>query len=371
MWTYVGGGLKNFNESVKPMAEVMPNNAEWIQDKVTEFDPDNNTVKLADGQTVGYDYLVVAAGIQINWDGIKGLKNALGKDGVTSNYDVDSVQKTYKFLQEFKGGNALFTFPNTPLKCPGAPTKMTFLAEEAFRLSGVRDKTNVIYNTSAGKIFGVDHYGHVLQKLANERGITVNTQHELIEINAENHQAVFRNNANQDLKTFEYDFIHVAPPQGPPKFIKESKLADAAGWVDVNKDTLRHNKYKNVFALGDCSSLPTSKTAAAITGESGVLKKNLIADIQGKKVEQAVYDGYSSCPLIVGRDELILAEFSGYTGQPLETFPIDQRKISKVAQYLNKEVIPAVYWNGLLKGTWTGPSPVRSIFNPLRPKRDN
>ncbi|KAL0139387.1 hypothetical protein V8B55DRAFT_1523496 [Mucor lusitanicus] len=345
LWTYVGGGLKNFSESVKPMGDVMPTDAEWIQDKVTEFDPENNTVKLADGQTVGYDYLVVAAGIQINWDGVKGLKEALGKDGVTSNYDADSVQKTYKFIQEFKGGNALFTFPNTPLKCPGAPTKITFLAEEAFRLSGVRDKTNVIYNTSAGKIFGVDHYGRVLQQLANERNINVNFQHELIEINADNHQATFRNNANQELKSFEYDFIHVAPPQGPPKFIKESRLADASGFVDVNKDTLRHNKYKNVFALGDCSNLPTSKTAAAITGESGVLKKNLIADIQGKKIEQAVYDGYTSCPLIVGRDELILAEFSGYTGKPLETFPVDQRKISKVSQYLNKEVIPAIYWN--------------------------
>lgn len=352
------------------MGDVMPTEAEWIQDKVTEFDPDNNTVQLADGQTIGYDYLVVAAGIQINWDGVKGLKEALGKDGVTSNYDPESVQKTYKFLNEFKGGNALFTFPNTPLKCPGAPTKITFLAEEIFRNNGIRDKTNVTYNTSLGKIFGIDHYGRVLQKLADERGINLNFQHELLEINADDHKATFRNNANQEIKTFEYDFIHVAPPQGPPAFIKNSKLADAAGWVDVNKDTTRHNKYKNVFALGDCSSLPTSKTAAAITGESGVLKTNLIADLQGKTIEPAKYDGYTSCPLIVGRDQLILAEFSGYNGQPLETFPVDQRTISKTAQFLNKEVIPALYWNGLLKGTWTGPSTVRKLFDPLRPKRD-
>lgn len=372
LWTYVGGGIKDFKDSVKPMADVMPLNAEWIQDKVTTFDPDHNTVTLADGQTIGYDYLVVAAGIQINWENIKGLKESLGKDGVTSNYDPDSVQKTYKFLQEFKGGNALFTFPNSPLKCPGAPTKMTFLAEEAFRISGVRDKTNVIYNTAAGKIFGVDYYGKVLQKLADERHIHLNFQHELVEIDANNHQAIFKNNAKGgELKSFEYDFIHVAPPQGPPNFIKESKLADAAGWVDVNKDTLRHNKYKNVFALGDCSSLPTSKTAAAITAESGVLKWNLISDIQGKNEKQAVYDGYTSCPLIVGRDELILAEFSGYTGQPLETFPVDQRRISKISQYLNKEVIPAIYWNGLLKGSWTGPGTFRRLFDPLRPKRDN
>ncbi|KAI9252999.1 hypothetical protein BY458DRAFT_522449 [Sporodiniella umbellata] len=371
LWTYVGGGLKDFSESVKPMAEVMPREAEWIQDKVTSFDPDNNTVKLSDGQTVGYEYLVVAAGIQINWDSIKGLKNALGKEGVTSNYDVDSVQKTYKFLQDFKGGNALFTFPTTPLKCPGAPTKITFLAEEIFRLNGVRDKTQVIYNHGGGKIFGVDYYGEPLQRIANERAIKTNFFHELVEINADNHQAVFKdNNKGGELKTFEYDFIHVAPPQGPPKFIKQSKLSDSTGWVDVNKDTLRHNKYKNVFALGDCSSLPTSKTAAAITGESGTLKHNLIADLQGKKVEQATYDGYTSCPLIIGRNELILAEFSGYTGKPLETSPFDQRAVSSASQFLNKEIIPAIYWNGLLNGTWTGPAGVRKAFDFIRPKRD-
>ncbi|KAI8890294.1 FAD/NAD(P)-binding domain-containing protein [Backusella circina FSU 941] len=368
LWTYVGGGLKKFNESVKSMEEIMPKEACWIQSKATTFDPENSTVSLSDGQVVGYDYLVVAAGIQINWNEIKGLKEALGKDGVTSNYDEDSVQKTYEFIQNFKGGNALFTFPNSPLKCPGAPTKIVFLAEEAFRLQGVRDKSNVIYNTSAGKIFGIDHYGAVLKKIADKRGITLNTQHELIEIDGDNHKALFRNNANNETKSFEYDFIHVAPPQGPPDFIKNSKLSNRDGWVDVDKDTLRHNKYRNVFALGDCSSLPTSKTAAAITGQSGVLKKNLIADLQGKNMEQAVYDGYTSCPLVIGRNELILAEFSGYTGKPLETLPIDQRRVSSFSQLLNKEMIPFIYWNGLLKGSWTGPSTVRSILNPFNLK---
>ncbi|KAI8391173.1 uncharacterized protein BYT42DRAFT_489400 [Radiomyces spectabilis] len=366
LWTYVGGGIKDFSESFKPMGSVVPKDAEWIQDRVVKLDPDNNQVTLANNEVIGYDYLVVAAGIQINWDQVKGLKEALGKDGVTSNYSADSVQKTWQFIQDFKGGNAVFTFPNTPLKCPGAPTKITFLAEEAFRRNGVRDKTDVIYNTSLGKIFGVDHYGRVLQQLADERGIKVNFQTELIEIDAGNREATFRNNATKESHKVHYDFLHVAPPQGAPTFIKESKLADAAGFVDVNKETLRHNKYKNVYALGDCSSLPTSKTAAAITGESGVLKHNLIADLEGKQVEQAAYDGYTSCPLIVGRDQLILAEFSGYTGSPLETFPVDQRQISQAAQFLNKEVIPSIYWNGLLNGTWTGPAKLRKLMNPLR-----
>ncbi|KAI9313765.1 hypothetical protein BX666DRAFT_1973330 [Dichotomocladium elegans] len=364
LWTYVGGGLKPFDESKRPMASLMPKNAEWIKDSVTAFDPENNTVSLRNGQSVGYDYLVVAAGIQINWDQIKGLKESLGKDGVTSNYDPNSVQKTYQFLQEFKGGNAVFTFPNTPLKCPGAPTKIAFLAEEIFRLNGVRDKSNVNYFHSGMRIYGIDHYAKVIEKLVDDRNLNVHLRHDLVEIQPDDHKAIFRNLETNELITQTYDFLHVSPPQGAPTFIKESPLADAAGFVDVNKSTLRHNKYKNVYSIGDCSNLPTGKTAAAIAGSTGVLKANLIADMQGKPAQKE-YDGYASCPLVVGRKELILAEFSGYTGQPLETFPFDQRKINNMTQYMNKEIIPYMYWNGLLKGTWNGPSTFRKMMAPF------
>ncbi|KAI9269248.1 hypothetical protein BDA99DRAFT_503965 [Phascolomyces articulosus] len=370
LWTYVGGGLKDFKESQRPMASLIPEKADWVQDSVTKVEPDSNHVVLSDGTTVGYDYLVVAAGIQVNWDQIKGLKESLGKDGVTSNYSPESVQKTYQFLQNFKGGNALFSYPNSAIKCPGAPTKIVFLAEEIFRMNSVRDKANVIYNSFQEKLYGIDHYGEVIHRLARERSIVFNPRHELIEIQPNDRKAIFRihNQEGEDeLTTYDYDFLHAVPPQSPPAFIKESKLADPVnGFVDVDKYTLRHNKYKNVFSLGDCSNLPTGKTAAAITVESGVLKTNLIADLQGKKIKEAEYDGYASCPLVVGRKELVLAEFSGYTGKTLETFPMDQRKVSGFNAFINKEIIPSIYWNGLLTGRWTGPTEFRKLFNHFR-----
>ncbi|OZJ03087.1 hypothetical protein BZG36_03901 [Bifiguratus adelaidae] len=364
MWTYVGGGLKSLADSARPMADVMPNKVDWVRAKVTQVQPEQNTVTLSDGTSVGYEYLVVAAGIQINWDKIKGLKEALGKNGVSSNYSADTVEKTWRFIQNVKGGNAIFTFPGTPVKCPGAPVKIVYLAEEAFRDNGVRDKVNVMYNSALPKIFGVDHYGKELQKIADARNITTNFQHELVEVRGDDKKAFFKT-PDAGIKEFDYEFLHVAPPQGPPAFIKESGLGDAAGWVDVSKETLRHNKYPNIYALGDSSSAPTSKTAAAITVESAVVKHNLAADLAGKPLsaEQAAkYDGYTSCPLIVGKNKLILAEFSGYTGKPMETFPVDQRTQSRVAQYLNKEIIPEIYWNGLLTGAWTGPARFRNIF---------
>lgn len=368
LWTFVGAGIKSLADSAKPMEQVMPKDAVWIKDQVTKIDPKNQLVTLDDGnRTLKYDYLVIATGIQSKWDKIKGLPETLGKNGVTSNYSKDTVEKTWEFIREFKGGNAIFTMPSTPIKCPGAAIKIAYLAEDHFNKKGIKNKSNVIYNTAMGKIFSIEKYAKGLTKAAEDRGIQVNLSTELTEIRGDKKEAVFKN-PNKGEITFNYELLHVVPPMGPPSFIAESGLgAPGTGYVEVDKYTLQHVKYPNIFSLGDCSSAPTSKTAAAISVQSGVLKKNLLDVMSGKfdPPHAAKYDGYASCPLLVGRDRLILAEFSGYTGAPMETFPVDQGQERSFMYWLTKEVIPEIYWSGLIKGSWTGPQRFRNLFSSL------
>ncbi|RMG08328.1 MAG: NAD(P)/FAD-dependent oxidoreductase, partial [Acidobacteria bacterium] len=173
-------------------------------------------------------------------------------------------------------------------------------------------------------------------------------KHNLVEIRPEKKEAIFINLDTQQELVQPYDMIHVTPPMGPPDFIKNSPLADSAGWVDVNKSTLQHNKYQNVFGLGDASSLPTSKTGAAIRKQAPVLVKNLLSLMKGEALT-ASYDGYTSCPLVTGYDSLILAEFD-YDLNPQETFPFDQSKERYSMFLLKKYVLPPLYWHGMLRG---------------------
>ncbi|RHZ78274.1 hypothetical protein Glove_166g244 [Diversispora epigaea] len=361
LWTFVGAGIKPLSESAKPMEELIPPNADWVKNKVEKIDPEDNSVILQDGSKIKYDYLVVAPGIQMNWNNIKGLPEAIGKNGVTSNYSVDTVEKTWDFIKEFRGGNAIFTMPGTPIKCPGAAIKIAYLAEDYFTKNLVRSKSNIIYNTAMGKIFAIDKFAASLNRIAKERDIEVNLFTNLIEVRGDKKEAVFKNVQTNEEKVLNYDLLHVVPPMGPPSFIAASKIGNAAGWVDIDQYTMQHLKYSNIFSLGDASSAPTSKTAAAISPQSGVLKKNLLDMMEGKfnTGNAARYDGYASCPLLVGRNKLVLAEFSGYTAQPMETFPFDQGKERSSMYYLTKEVIPDIYWNRLLKGSWVGPAKVR------------
>jgi len=348
IWTLVGGGVFPREVSRRAMADVIPRGATWLRDRVTAFSPEKNEVVTEGGKQLRYNQLVVAPGIQLNWDAVKGLPDAINKGGICSNYGYDKVPYTWETIQAFQGGNAVFTFPATPIKCAGAPQKIMWLAEETFRRRGIRGQANVIYASATAGIFGVPKYAQALNKLVAERKIETHYSKNLVEVRPETKEAVFHDVNGAEELVLKYDMMHVTPPQSAPDFVRKSALADAAGWVDVDRHTLQHTKYPNVFSLGDASSLPCSKTGAAVRKQAPVLVENVIAFRAGKPL-LGHYDGYASCPLVTGYGKVILAEF-GYDGVIMETFPFDQAQERYSMYALKAYGLPNLYWHGMLQG---------------------
>ncbi|MGE0376360.1 MAG: FAD/NAD(P)-binding oxidoreductase [Planctomycetaceae bacterium] len=347
-WTLVGAGTFRKAATVREEASVIPKRATWIRDAVTRFDPGHNRLETAGGRTIEYDSLVVAAGIQINWDGIPGLKESIGRGGVCSNYSFDTVESTWEALRSFQGGTAIFTQPAGAIKCGGAPQKMCYLAEDYFHRKGIRHDCRIVFAAPGGKIFAIPKYQHVLERVVSRKGIETMFRHVLIEIRPESREAVFENVDTHEHTTLHYDMLHVTPPMSSPRFIANSPLADEHGWVDVDRGTLQHVRYPNVFSLGDCSNLPTSKTGAAVRKPAPVLVKNLGSQLAGRPLA-ATYDGYTSCPVITGYGSVVLAEFN-YDHEPAETFWFDQARERRSMWWLKKYLLPAMYWHGMLKG---------------------
>jgi sulfide:quinone oxidoreductase len=268
--------------------------------------------------------------------------------GVCSNYSYETVDFTRKAIEEFEGGTAIFTHPSTPIKCGGAPQKIMYLADDHWRRKGIREKCRIVFVIANPKIFAVKKYADALTKVIERKGIEVRFRHDLVSLDAAGGTAVIRDLETGGDSVERFEMLHVTPPMGPPEFLAKSPLANTAGWVDVDASSLRHVRYPDVFALGDCSGLPTSKTAAAIRKQAPVLVANLLASLSGREGE-ASYDGYTSCPLVTGYGKLILAEFN-YQNEPVETFPFDQGKERASMYALKKWLLPALYWNGMLKG---------------------
>lgn len=348
IWTLVGAGVYPKEVSQRKEIDLIPKGVDWLKEEVSEFKPDVNRVITKQGTTVIYKYLVVCTGLKLDWAHIPGLSESIGKDGVCSNYSYETVDSTWQNLQTFKGGTAIFTQPFPPIKCGGAPQQIMYLADSYFRKTGVRSKSEIIFCSAAGAIFSVKKYTDTLNKVLKRKGIVTKFKHNLVSLRPDVKEAVFENLDTNEEVVMHYDMIHVTPPQSACDFVKNSPLANAEGWVEVDKLKLQHVPYSNVFALGDASNLPTSKTGAAIRKQAPVVAKNLIAEMKKQPLE-AAYDGYTSCPLVTGYTSLVMAEFD-YNQNPAETFPIDQSKERYSMYLVKKYLLPRLYWHFMLEG---------------------
>ncbi|XP_011312197.1 sulfide:quinone oxidoreductase, mitochondrial [Fopius arisanus] len=365
MFTLIGGGLKKFQSSRRFMGDVLPKKAQWLKDSVTIFDPESNKVMTNNGDTIQYEIMIVAMGLQLDWAKIPGLVDALNDPDsqVCSIYGPETVQGVFDKIKKTTKGSAIFTFPNSPVKCPGAPQKIAYIAEDFWTKRNHRKDMEVVYNTALPVIFGVKKYADALWAVCERRNIRVNLQSSLIEINNFKKEAIFKNLKNPGEKiTQKYSFLHVCPPMGPPDVLKNHPaLTNEAAFLAIDAKTLKHCRFNNIYGIGDCTTTPNSKTMAAIASQAKIVEKNILNELKGKAV-QGVYNGYASCPLVTAPGKCILAEFD-YNLQPLETFPVDQKKEMWIMYFMKKEMFPFLYWNFMLKGYWNGPELIRRILN--------
>jgi len=373
-WTLVGAGTFDFKDTERNEADYIPEGVDWIKDHATEIDPSSNSVDTKDSGKISYEYLVIAPGLVMMPELLPGLPEAMKKGIACSNYT--DPEYTWELLQKFKGGNAVFTQPTTPIKCGGAPQKIMYLAEEYFRKSGVRDKTNVIFATPGTVIFGVPDFAKTLNKIIEDRNIIFKPFYAPVRIDPDKKEIIFKyikpgengfavteENKIKEEKVGEseikvpFDFLHLAPPQGAPKFIRDSivSIQEGAnkGWVDVDIHTLQHQRFSNIFSIGDVAALPTAKTGAAIRKQAPVLVENLLKLIHSNHVGSASYNGYSSCPLVTGYSKMVLAEFkydNVRDSDPLISKFVDTTKEQYSMWLLKKYGLPFMYWNLMLKG---------------------
>ncbi|MCP9928641.1 FAD/NAD(P)-binding oxidoreductase [Cyanobium sp. CH-040] len=347
-WTLVGGGVFTLEETRRPEADLIPSGVRWIEDAATGFDPDHNTVLTASHGAISYDVLIVATGLKLCWDRIEGLPEALGQGGVCSNYSKDHATYTWEAIQAFEGGNAVFTCAPMPIKCPGAPQKIAYLADDVFKKKKLQ--ASVIYATATPGIFGVPVYAAPLREVVKRKGIDARYNHVLTAVRPDTKEAVFRVTEGESSReeVIPYNLLHVTPPMAAPDVVAGSSLANAAGFVEVDQFSLQHVRFANVFSLGDVSGMPNSKTAAAVRGQAPVLVANLLALLDGQPLE-AAYDGYSCCPLITGYGKAIMAEFN-YKQEPVPSFPLDPTKERWSMWFVKRKILPALYWNRMLAG---------------------
>ncbi|MEM7541447.1 MAG: FAD/NAD(P)-binding oxidoreductase [Pseudomonadota bacterium] len=356
-FTLVGAGSCRLGSTRRMMRSLIPSGVDWIQERCATFEPENNKIILDSGSALSYDNLVVCTGLELIWDKIEGLEDTLGSNGVCSNYSPGTVEYTWECLQSLgAGANAVFTQAPLPFKCPGAPQKIVYLTADHLRKKGIADSCSITFNLHGPAIFGVPYFAERLVKVAERYAVTLGYQRNLVAVDGGAKKATFEDvsEGGGGRDTVDFDMLHVTPHQSPPECVKASPLANDAGFVDVDQNSMQSTRFENVFALGDVGSTPNSKTAAAVRKQAPVVVTNLLARMAGN-TGTAQYDGYGSCPLTTAYGKAIIAEFV-YGGKVTPTPPLNPASESMPNWMIKKTGLPLLYWNYMLKGHETFPA---------------
>jgi len=352
----VAAGLKPADYVVSQTTDWLPSGVRLIAEAAAAIDPEAKTVETAGGETVEYDFLVVAPGLVLDHDAIEGFSlDMVGSNGIGALYaGPQYAAATWTAAQAFTetGGVGLFTRPATEMKCAGAPLKHTFLIDDIARTAGQRGNAEFIYAAPQSSLFGVPIVAERVRMLFGERDIQTAMSHTLTAIDAGAKRATFA--TGEGTTEIDYDYIHVIPPQRAPDVIRQSGLSWAdrwtdQGWVECDMHSLRHLRYDNIWALGDVAGVPKGKTAASVKWQVPVVEDGIVAAIEGRALEES-YNGYTSCPMITRVGRAMLVEFD-YDNNLVPSFPgliapLEELWIS----WLMKEVALKPTYNAMLRG---------------------
>lgn len=387
--TFIGAGLYEKKDVMYNTKDFIPDGVKFIHDKAVEFNPKENSLRLEKGETIEYDFLVVAAGLVLDFSKIKGLEelgdmytvqdsqkmlDLFGNSGASTVYNVDAAVLTWKNMQktieEAKNGkklNAVFSHPNTAIKCGGAPMKMMYLMNARLNEAGKDARANVnmtIYKNSS-KMFSVKEYEDAIIQQYKVRDMNYKLTHNLTAVDLEDKIATFdyfwkeKGEYDPDLEEYTmitkhkyvevpFDFLHIAPPMKAAPEIGDSEIGSAKGWVPVDKETLQHVKFKNIFSLGDIAAIPLGKTGGTVRKQYKVLVDNLIATMEGKEMPSK-FDGYTVCPIITDIGKVMLAEFN-WTMKPTPSFPLDPTQERYIWWLLKSYILKPMTQYGMLSG---------------------
>ncbi|RXK12574.1 sulfide:quinone reductase [Halarcobacter mediterraneus] len=387
--TFIGVGIYEKKDVMYELKDFLPKGVKLIKDKAVEFDPNNNNLTISSGERITYDYLVVAAGVALDFGRIKGLeelgntytmdekskiKELFDGTGVSTVYNTDAAVYTWKNMQatieEAKKGkklNAIFSHPDTAIKCGGAPKKIMYLMDARLNEVGkdVRANVNMTFYPNSMKMFSVKEYEDVIKEQYKQRNMNWKFAHNLKEVDIKNKVATFEHYWDEkgawdpDLEEYDllrrtklvdvpYDFLHLTPPMKAPDEIGNSPIGSGRGWVPVNKETLQHVIYDNIFSLGDIAAVPLGKTGGSVRKQYKVVVDNIISAMEGKELT-AKYDGYTVCPIITGIGSVMLAEFD-WSMKPTPSFPLDPTKERYIWWLLKAYILKPMTQYGMLSG---------------------
>ncbi len=306
---YVAVGQEQPTALQRPEAQLLRHGIKLVVDRATRVDPAARQVALESGRTLRYDELLLATGSRTVMDEVPG--------GTAAHdfYTLDGTIRLSKALDGFQGGTIVIGVAGIPYKCPPAPVEFAFLLDDYLRARRLREKSQIKLLSPLNRAFTIEATSRLVQPILAERGIELTGF-----FNVESVDPAARTVSSLEGETVAYDLLVLVPPHRGQTVIEDSGLGDERGWVPVDKTTLRHTKFDGIWAIGDTTNIPISKSGSVAHYEASVAAAEIVAAVRGEPAPAHVYDGKVMCFLETGQGQATTIRFD-YDHPPVSPSP--------------------------------------------------
>jgi sulfide:quinone oxidoreductase len=343
---YVGAGEATMDSLERPAASVMPDGCTWIRGEAVSVAPGEPAVVLRDGRRIGCSTLVVATGLEEDWDATPGLREAYAAGWAGSTFVVETAPRVWPALRDLTGGRVVFTVPPEPAPCGATALKPLFMACDHWRRAGVLPDLEVHLVLPGPSPVGLPRADRILRRTLESYGVRVLRDARVTDLDD---RRVTVTSPDGDTVLDDVAHAHVVPHYRAPDWIAGSDLAGTtdAGLVDVDPSTLRHRRHPAVWALGDVADLGIRPSGGALRKQVAVLSPNIPA-AEGARLER--YDGYTVMPITTARHRLMLVEVDRH-GRPQPTVPFpDLVRPRRTTWAVDRYGLPVTYFRRILRG---------------------
>jgi sulfide:quinone oxidoreductase len=346
---FVPFGVYDPDEITRPRHRYLHSGIDLVLAEIDRVEPDHNRVHLVDGETLGYDYLVIASGAESRPDQTPGMLDGEWRKSIHDFYTLDGSTALAEKLRTWEGGKLVVQVVEMPIKCPVAPLEFSFLADWFFREHHMRDNVDITYVTPLPGAFTKPIASQMLGGMLDERKIGLEPDFMVESVDAERKTLV-----SYDEREVPFDLLVTIPLNMGAEFVTRSGLGNEVGFVPVDKHTFLSTKYDNIFALGDASDIPASKAGSVAHFAAEIFVPNFLNYIKGAPMAEA-FDGHANCFIESGDGKGMLIDFN-YDTEPLAGhYPmpgVGPFKLLKPthANHWGKLAFRWIYWNVLLPG---------------------
>ncbi|GAB5557318.1 MAG: FAD/NAD(P)-binding oxidoreductase [Schleiferiaceae bacterium] len=346
---FVPFGIYKDHEVVKPIDKYIPKDALFLNEKITDIQPDKNLVITGDNREVPYDVLVIATGTQIAPGEIEGMEGPYWQKNIFDFYTYEGAVALHKALENFTGGKLVINIAEMPIKCPVAPLEFAFLADDYFEKKGIRDRVEIIYTTPLSGAFTKPKATEALTYLLEEKNIKIVPDFAIAEVDGENKKIIDYGGEEVD-----YDLLVAVPTNMGAEVFEKTGLGDELNFVPTNKHTLQTEIAPNIFAIGDATNIPASKAGSVAHFEGELLLTNVLNYLKGEPLKDS-FDGHANCFIETGKGKALLIDFNYHQEPVTGTFPLPGIGPLRLLEesrlnHMGKMAFKWIYWNLLIPG---------------------